>query len=156
MLWLKEFLRLVAAHDFNGIFRGETHSGFVQFFRYIFVGGVATVADWGILFILDRLFPELLYLSVALAFCAGLAVNYLFSVKFVFHSHLSGGGRLGEIAVYIITGLIGLGLTELIMHFAASVFLFDIMISKIVATALVFAWNFGSKKIILYRKNFKK
>lgn len=153
---MKELFHLIATHDLNGLFRKETHNGFIQFFRYIFVGGIATVADWGMLFVLDLLHPNLLYVSVAVAFCAGLGVNYLLSKKFVFHAHSSGYSKLTELGVYLVTGLIGLGLTELIMYVLVSLLDLGHMLSKVVATALVFAWNFGSKKLILYRKrNFK-
>lgn len=153
---MKELFHLLVAHDLNGLFKKETRNGFLQFFRYIFVGGIATVVDWGILFVLDLLHPELIYLSVAVSFLAGLIVNYVLSKKFVFHAHTSGYHKFTELGVYVLTGLIGLGLTELIMYISVDLISMRHMFAKIIATALVLAWNFGSKKILLYRKHILK
>ena len=54
--------------------------------------------------------------------------------------------------VYFVTGVIGLVFTELFMLLFDGVFGMHYMLAKIITTAVVFIWNFGSKKIILYRK----
>lgn len=152
---MRELWTLFKHFDLYNLFRAPTHNPFIQFFRYIFVGGFATVADWAVFWLLDKTHPEWMYFSTAVAFTAGLGVNYILSKHFVF-SDSSIHNKLIEFAVYLVTGLIGLGLTELIMYVLASRLGFDRMLTKIVATIVVFAWNFGSKKILLYRKRHFK
>ena len=52
---MKEFFELLKIFDLKGIFVNPTQNGFLQFFRYLFVGGIATIVDWGILFLLTDL-----------------------------------------------------------------------------------------------------
>ena len=59
-------------------------------------------------------------------------------------------GKVAEFAAFGITGLIGLGLTELLMLLFEGLFSWHYMISKIIITGIVFIWNFVSKKIIIY------
>lgn len=152
---MKELLTYLKHFDLRNLFHTPTHNSFIQFFRYLFVGGFATVADWAVFYLLDSTHPEWMYFSTAAAFLAGLGVNYVLSKHFVFPL-CSKYHKLTEFAVYIVTGLIGLGMTELIMFILADKLGVGHMTTKIIATAVVFAWNFGSKKILLYRKRHFK
>ena len=51
---MKEIFRLIKKFDMKGLFIIPTNNALLQFFRYIFVGGVATIADWGVLFLCNR------------------------------------------------------------------------------------------------------
>lgn len=148
---MRELLALIKRHDLYNLFCPPTHNPFVQFFRYMFVGGIATIVDLGVFYILDSNRPEWLYFSTGAAFAAGLLVSYLLSKHFVF-TDVAVHSKLTEFLIYFITGIIGLGLSELIMFLFASRLDLNHMLTKIAATAVVFLWNFGSKKIILYRK----
>ena len=44
---MKELLDRLKTFDMNIIFYEKTNNLFVQLFRYVFVGGVAFVVDWG-------------------------------------------------------------------------------------------------------------
>lgn len=120
-----------------------------QFIRYGFVGGVAFVADASALYLLHWL--GLYYLAAgALAFLAGLIVNFLLAKRLVFTRASKRTGRLGEFAAYGLIGLTGLGLTELLLFVFTEFFGLYFMLSKAVAAALVLLWNFAARKIILY------
>ena len=59
------------------LFFTETNSTSLQMFRYLFVGGISFIADYAVLFLLKE-FGALHYLlAAALAFCAGIAVNFI-------------------------------------------------------------------------------
>jgi putative flippase GtrA len=60
-----------------------TQNPFLQFFRYVFVGGSAFCVDAGTLFLLQRAGVHYL-LAAAAAFLLGLVVNFLLSKRFVF------------------------------------------------------------------------
>ena len=64
---------------FNSLFIAETNNTFIQFFRSLFVGGVATVADFAILIIFRELFHTSETVATVFGFIAGLTVNYVIS-----------------------------------------------------------------------------
>ena len=153
---MKEIFELIRERKFKALFYKPTDNTLLQFLRYLFAGGGATVADWSVLYILRSLLSVQLYVSVAIAFCFGLCINYVLSKLFVFNGVSKKAGRTAEISVYLVTGLIGLGFTEGLMFVFCDLLNIYYMPSKIVTTALVLAWNFGSKKFILYREREKK
>lgn len=154
---------------FNMLFVEETNNTFIQFFRSVFVGGVASVADLGVLI----LFRELVGLSETWAtvfgFVAGLTVNYVISTFWVF-SKAKVKNRAFDFIAFGVIGIIGLGLTQLIIAPFAEDGLFGMgflvknavfgsfipvskyyIIGKLLSIVLVYIWNFCARKFILYR-----
>ena len=80
---MKEFFALLKDFDLKGIFLTPTKNGFLQFFRYIFVGGIATIVDWSVLYCTERLGFHYL-LAAVFGFVSGLVCNYVMSKKLVF------------------------------------------------------------------------
>ena len=147
---MRECFDLLRRFDLRGIFLSPTQNGFLQFFRYAFVGGIAALVDWGTLFLLtDGLHLHYL-VSAILAFAAGLAVNFLLSKRFVFRAQTARMHPAAEFAAYALIGVIGLGLTELILWLLAPVMHY--MLAKLIATAVVLVWNYAARKL-LYQKN---
>ena len=149
---MKEFFQVLFSFDPKKIFYTPTQNSFLQFFRYGFVGAVATVADWGVLYLLTE-FAKIPYLiSCVPAFLIGLTVNYLLSRFFVFSGEKNKHSASTEFVVYGIIGVIGLLLTVAIMYLLTQILrLPHYMISKIISTVVVFVWNFGARKVVLYR-----
>lgn len=148
-----------------------------EFLRYIVVGGIAFLADFGTLYISKEfLFSNMngnLYYATAIGFMAGLVVNYILSLKFVFtqKKDLTKGRDLKSFAIFSIIGLIGLGLTELGMHIGCvtikpqldkflvtmggilglDLVKYGYLLVKCVVTAIVLLWNYAGRKIIIFR-----
>lgn len=135
----------------QSLLQGKSGNIAVQMFRYLVGGGVAFLVDAGLLALLTELLGrEHLLLWTAIAFGAGLLTTYLFSILWVFDNR-SLKSRSAEITVFVLIGLIGLGLTELLMWLLASRAGIHYMLSKIITTVIVFVWNFAAKKTILFR-----
>ena len=143
--------------------RKKLTSLFWEFFRYTLVGGAAFLADSGTLFVFREFlltgesFIEL-FLSTAAGFAVGLAANYILSLTFVFRkSDNRGSGRtvLGFV-VFAIIGVIGLGLTELIMYLGTQVLLIGYMIVKVGAAAIVMVWNYAARKLLIFDRKGKQ
>lgn len=121
-----------------------------QLFRYGIVGGLAFVVDYGNLWILTELFGLHYLLSAAIAFILGLTCNYLLSTRFVF-----GESRLNnawaEFAGFLIIGLVGLALNELIMYVTHGLMGMHYMLGKIISTIIVFFWNFLARRFMLFK-----
>lgn len=134
---------------FKVLFIDKTDNTAIQFFRSLFVGGIATVVDMGILAILTKVLGVDDYISATIGFIFGLIVNYIISIKFVFKSRNIKNQWI-EFIIFSIIGIIGLGLTLLIIKIF-KLYNIDVLISKIVSVVAVYFWNFFARKILLYR-----
>lgn len=127
----------------------KTSSLSAQFFRYFVVGSVAFVVDFALLYLLTE-FAGLHYLiSASVAFMAGIAVNYALSVTWVF-DHRSIDNRVQEFAIFAIIGILGLALNIALMWFFTELAELHYLKSKIIASALIFLFNFGARKTLLF------
>lgn len=145
----------------KNLFVGETNNTFIQFFRYIFVGGFATVVDWGLSAILFYIVfgQHLAVLCNGLSFVAGLIVNYFISTFWVFgNSKIK--NKFVEFLSFAAIGIVGLlitlGVTYLFEWFLADKTSLYQMIAKVASTALSFFWNFFARKFLLFNKNNKE
>lgn len=130
-----------------------------EFFRYVIVGGISFLADFGTL----TLFEEVvfsqegnwqIFVSTAAGFVVGLVMNYILSLVFVFRSsdNKSSGKSVGEFIVFALVGVVGLGITEGLMHLGVNVLHFHYMITKIVTAGIVLVWNYLGRKILVFNR----
>ncbi|MBQ1194443.1 MAG: GtrA family protein [Lachnospiraceae bacterium] len=145
---MKEFLDYIKKLDLKSLFITPTSNALIQFFRYIFVGGVAFLADGGSLFLIEAIGVNYLIAAI-FAFIIGLVCNFLLSKLMVFQKSDKDGKV--EFAVYGVIGVIGLGITEIIMYVLTEIAGIYFMLSKVVAAAIVLIWNFVARKLVLYR-----
>lgn len=158
---MDEIKQIFRDKQFKKLFVGDTDNTLIQFFRYIFVGGLATVVDWGLSFILFKfVFGERFAVAAnSLSFVAGLIVNYLISTFWIFKTS-NVKNKFVEFLGFAAIGVVGLLLTMGITK-GFEVWLSDRtsayqMIAKIVSTAVSFLWNFFARKILLYTKKDEK
>ena len=157
---------------FHKIFIEETSNTGIQFFRSIFVGGIASVVDMAVLILCKQLFQMPESWAAVMGFIAGLTVNYIVSTFWVF-SKAKVKNRSVDFIGFAVIGIIGLGLTELIMAPFSEINVFNTtgffvknavfgslvsvdkyyIIGKVLAIVLVYMWNFFARKFILYRKS---
>lgn len=129
----------------------------LEFLRYVVVGGIAFLADFGTLVGFQELvFHRLsfgVYVSTVCGFIVGLSVNYFLSLIFVFtQAKDRGKGRsFWAFVVFGVIGLVGLGLTELGMWFGIECLDWNYMIVKILVTGAVLMWNYLGRKLIIFR-----
>ena len=147
---MKEFFKAILDFNLNRLFREKTTNIFIQFFRYIFVGGFAFLADAFTLWLCEKWMNYMI--AAAIAFVVGLAINYALSIWFVFSESSKVKNKVKEFVVYGIIGLIGLLITEGIMYLFTDVFGLYFLISKIIAAEIVLVWNFVARKVVLYNK----
>ena len=147
---MKEIFQLIKNVDIKGLFIVPTQNGFLQFFRYVFVGGIATIVDWSILFLLTDIVSIYYLFYACFSFLAGLIVNFLLSKLMVFKTEEAKVNGVLEFVAYAIIGAVGLGLTELIMFGFTDCLKFHYMMSKAIATAMTLVWNYIARNRIIY------
>lgn len=121
---------------------------FMQIFKFGFVGGLAFVIDYLILIFCKEVLNLDVLISAGIAFSISVIFNYILSIKWVFDVNKEKSSSRNFI-LFIIFSIIGLILTEIIMHVGVKALGFNYLIVKIVATLIVMVFNFVTRKIFL-------
>lgn len=147
---------------------------FWEIFRFLLVGGTATVVDYIVSYILYAwlLPPTLvgevwaLIVSTALGFSVGLVVNWLLSVSFVFRAvkNKEEVRSKKSFLLFTVIGVIGLAISLLGMQlvnvlpditlFGSTTFLGAAWIwwlMKVVMTCIVLVWNYIGRKLFIFK-----
>ena len=150
---------------------------FWEIFRFLLVGGTATVVDYAVFYLFRQwLLPTglggdvwnviSLIIATAFGFCAGLIVNWILSVKFVFRAvkNKEEAHSKKGFAIFSVIGLIGLGITELgmllLVHIFPTITLFgvtefllpwDEWLAKVIMTCIVLVFNYVGRKIFVFK-----
>ncbi len=136
----------------NRFLKSSSLSG--QIVRYLFTGGFAFILDFA-LFALCLYIFEWHYLLANLAgLVAGLVLNYVLSVVWVFVAckRVLEKNKGLEFALFALVGIAGVGLNQLLMYLMVGVLDWNEMVSKMIAAVLVLVWNFGARKLMLFRE----
>ena len=147
---------------------------FWEIFRYLLVGGIATVFDYAAWYIFftwilpSSLVGEVIavIVSTAMGFLVGLLVNWILSQTFVFKQvkdkEKAKSGK--SFLIFAIVGVIGLAITEVGMLLAPilpsfSIFGFSAFlghewkwwITKVAMTCIVLVWNYVGRKVLIFK-----
>jgi putative flippase GtrA len=112
--------------------------------------GVALSLDVGSLYVLTSIFTVPYLISAAIAFLIGLTTIYVLSVNWVFEHRVLRDAK-AEFAVFTLIGMVGLALNELVLWALTGQLGLYYLLSKGVSIAIVFSWNFGARKWLLFR-----
>lgn len=119
-----------------------------QILKFGVVGIIATVIDFGVLYVLSQPLGMDPVISAGISFCVSLVFNYVASMRYVF-THREDMSRSREFAIFLVLSLIGLVINEAIMAAGVAVLgnsALAVMGTKVLATAIVMVWNFVSRK----------
>lgn len=129
----------------------KTNNGFIQFVRYGLVSVIALAVDFGGMVLLVELFSMHYLVAATVSFISGLVVNYLLSRAWVF-TERKYESRVKEFIIFTGIGIVGLLLNNSIMWLAVEKIGIYYIFSKIIATILVFFWNFGLRKMLVFKE----
>ena len=132
------------------LFSKGTNSIALQLLKYAFVGAFALLVDTGTLHLLTDFFRVHYLLSAVWAFAFGAIVNYLLSIAWVFPRRNISDQRI-EFSVFVVIGITGAGLNELLIWIFTDSLGFHYVASKLISAIFVFSWNFFARKFILFR-----
>lgn len=154
---MKVLINLIFKLDINSLFFKETDNDVIKFFRYFFVGGISAVVE----LIIFTLFVYIMktdndvirvLISNTLGFLGGLTTNYILSKKFVFTEKSIASNKIVEFIWYGIIGIVGLLISTVLIVLFMRLIGLNEFFSKIIATILVFIYNYFARKILLYKK----
>ena len=126
----------------------KTENLFVQIFKFIIVGGTATIIDWGVYYVLYNYVHIPPLVANILSFSVSVIYNYIASVKWVFDVNQEKSKKRMFIE-FMIFSIIGLLLSELLLWVFIDLISINAMFAKIIATAIVMVFNFITRKIFL-------
>ena len=119
-----------------------------QIFRFLIVGGIATLIDLGIYFILCQFVKLNPLISVIISFSISVIYNYWASCKYVYNVSKN-KTRFARFTGFVILAVIGLSINELLLFIFVSKLLWNYMLVKIIATIIVMIFNFLTRKYYL-------
>lgn len=136
---------------FQKYFISSTDITHVQFFRYLFIGGISTLIDLSFFYIINNAVYLNHYLIAQTGgFLAGLATNYLLSIKWVFRSS---GNVIREFTLFALIGIGGLLASYFLLYLLIDIFNFyylKFMLAKIIVVVAILFWNFGMRKKFVF------
>ena len=89
----------------------KTDNTIAQFIRYVFVGGGATVVQWGLLVVLKEFCGMNANIANAIGFIGGLIFNYVISTLWVFDNSAV-KNKAAEFTAFALIGVVGLGINQ--------------------------------------------
>lgn len=123
----------------------------VQIFKFIVVGGIATIIDWIIYFILYKFVKIDPLIGNLIAFSISAIYNYWASCKYVFEVTKE-KGKTRLFIEFMVFAFIGLGINELLIWIFYTQLHWNAMLVKVMATILVMVFNFITRKKFLEKK----
>ena len=132
---------------YKGKLTGKQQKLLIQIFKFIIVGGIATIIDWIIYFLLYNYLGFEPLVANILSYLLATIYNYFGSVKYVFKVNDKKFKK--TFTIFLILSLVGLGLSELLIYLMINIMLINKMISKIIATMLVMVFSFVTRKYFL-------
>ena len=121
----------------------------IQFFLYFIVGGLATIVEWGAFYLLSSIFKLHYATATSLAFILSTGANWLVGRLILFRDSKQNTAK--ELVKIYMVSIIGLLMNITIMFITIEKIGIQRMNSKIIATGIVFIWNFVIRNLVIYK-----
>ena len=141
-----------------------------EIFRFLLVGGLATIVDYLVMGVTTYLLSKnnfdsflnvftdkgietwVVQLSTTLGFIAGLIVNYVLSIIFVY-DHKGNSKSAKGFIIFTILSVIGLLINNLGVCVGYDLIGWPLLIVRVVMTIIVMCYNYISKRIVIFKKS---
>lgn len=137
-----------------------THNEKVKFMLYLVVGGTAALVEWGLFYLFLSIFSGIkreaftctVLAATALAFAIATLYHYFLGNVFVFEQG-SRHERGAEVSLVFLVSTIGLLGNLVLMWIFTSPRILGLppFYSKVLASAVVTVWNYGSRKKWIFK-----
>ena len=119
-----------------------------QIIRFIIVGGIATIIDYIVFFLLHDYLRVNTLISNIISFTVSVIYNYIASINWVFEVNTN-LDKKKQFIVYIILSIIGLVINTGIVYLCVDILNMFSLIGKVIATTIVMTYNFITRKMFL-------
>ena len=125
-----------------------------QVLRYLVTGGFAFIVDFGLFALCLYIFEWHYLLANLVGLVAGLVLNYTLSIVWVFTAckRTLEKKKVAEFTLFALVGIAGVGINQVLMYLMVGILDLNEMVSKMIAAILVLLWNFGARKLMLFRE----
>lgn len=117
--------------------------------KYLIVGGICTLLDFALLFFFAHFFGINYIVSSVFSFMAAVVLNYFLCISWIFKVRVI-ENRHHEFFYYVVISAVGLAINTLFIWGLTQFLGIHFMLSKVAATFIIFAWNFGARKYFLH------
>lgn len=118
--------------------------------RYFLVGGAAAAVDFAFFAVLVKWLGWNWFLSASLSFVLATIFNYLLSIVYVFTSGVRFAKRTEMGLVFLVSAL-GLAMNQFALWMFFKQLGVDVLVAKLMATGVVFFWNFGIRRYFIFK-----
>ena len=133
------------------LFVERTDNLFLQFFRYIFVGGSSFLIHFFLFYLFTNVCGIHYLISGVLAFIIAVIANYLLSTKWVFNQyHIE--KKVLEFNIFLLISIVGLIINEIVLYLFTDFVGINHLISIIIAAGVSWMWNFFARRVLFYGK----
>lgn len=122
----------------------------MRVFRYFIVGGIAAAVDIGLFIVFAKLLGWNYLAVAAVSFTIATLVNYFLSIRHVFESGVR-FARRQEIGLVYLISTIGLIFNQAVLFIGIDILGWEMIFTKLVATATVFVWNYWARAHFIFR-----
>ena len=120
----------------------------MQIIKFVIVGGISTIIDYIIFFILHDILKWNTIISNVLGFTVSVIYNYIASIKWVFDVNKDNDQKK-QFIIFITLSVIGLIINTGIVYVCVDIIKLYSLIGKVIATAIVMVFNFITRKAFL-------
>ncbi len=122
-----------------------------QFISYFFVGGAAALVEWITYYLFDDVLGMYYILATVCAFICSTSVNWILGRITTFKEKKYEKKGREAFLVFLVSGIGLLFNLFLMFIFVDKLHLYGLF-SKVMATGIVFIWNFLSRKFMIYKE----
>ncbi len=123
-----------------------------EFLKYFAASLLALLVDMAVFSAIFRVWQKTPYFSATCGFMAGMIVTYILSVRWVFAARRYASRDLMEFVIFVLIGVAGLGITQLVLRAGMDLFSVSPEWIKLMAAAVTFVFNFTVRKFLLFAK----
>ena len=125
-------------------------SFFIKAVRGVFGSGIALAVDVGVMFALIELFSVHYLYAAPIGFSVGCLVNYIASKYYIFENRSSNSESV-TIFLFVLVGIGGLLLNQLILFIGIDFFSLHALIAKVISASIVFWFNFLIRGFFVFK-----
>lgn len=130
----------------------------IRFIRYCIVGGLTTLLDLFLVYFFHEAVSLPVLWAVSIAFLGALVFSYVFNRFWTFadRNNSKTPWDSEQFLKFFFVSAIGFNLTILVMYICVDILSIYYLLAKIIASALVLAWNFLGNSLWTFPEKIKK